>query len=345
MIPVPDSGNPRRGGLRAGLGHPAGRRPDQEPLRRAHVHPARPGAAQARPAAEVQPAAGGRRGQAAGGRGRLDRARQHHAPDRRRCCATRARPEVHMRISAPPIQHPCHYGIDMSTREEMVAHGRTVEEIAEELGCDSLAYLSLEGVYEAIALRRATRTATPASPASTRSTAPTAGQRQVRARGRTSAGSRLGRFSEAPQPEAHRLRDTARAMSQENVEAFKRGLEAGNRGDVETLLEVLDPEVAWHSALHALLGGEATVYRGHDGVREMLRDLNEAFGEIQHRDLGDPGSGRPTRRDRPQPRAWQGKRGRCRDALRVRDRVQERQGDFDSGLPRPQGGPRSRRAG
>ena len=58
--------------------------------------------------------------------------------------------EVHMRISAPPIRHPCHYGIDMSTSEEMVAHGRTVEEVAEELGCDSLAYLSLEGVYEAI---------------------------------------------------------------------------------------------------------------------------------------------------------------------------------------------------
>ena len=81
-------------------------------------------------------------------------------------------------------------------------------------------------------------------------------------------------------------------MSQENVEAFKRGLEAGNRGDVETLLEELDPEVEWHSALHALLGGEQTVFRGHDGVREMLRDLNEAFGEIQIeiseiRDLGE----------------------------------------------------------
>jgi amidophosphoribosyltransferase len=58
--------------------------------------------------------------------------------------------EVHMRISAPPIKHPCHYGVDMSTREEMVAHGRTVEEIATELGCDSLAYLSLGGVYKAI---------------------------------------------------------------------------------------------------------------------------------------------------------------------------------------------------
>jgi amidophosphoribosyltransferase len=58
--------------------------------------------------------------------------------------------EVHMRISAPPIKHPCPYGIDMSTREEMVAHGRTVDEVAEHLGTDSLAYLSLAGVYEAV---------------------------------------------------------------------------------------------------------------------------------------------------------------------------------------------------
>jgi amidophosphoribosyltransferase len=58
--------------------------------------------------------------------------------------------EIHMRICAPPIRHPCHYGIDMSTREEMIAHGRDVAQIAAELGADSLAYLSLEGVYEAI---------------------------------------------------------------------------------------------------------------------------------------------------------------------------------------------------
>jgi amidophosphoribosyltransferase len=64
--------------------------------------------------------------------------------------------EVHMRISAPPIKHPCHYGIDMSTREEMIAHGRTTEEVAAELGCDSLHYLSLAGVYEAVRASRAT---------------------------------------------------------------------------------------------------------------------------------------------------------------------------------------------
>jgi amidophosphoribosyltransferase len=64
--------------------------------------------------------------------------------------------EVHMRISAPPIKHPCHYGIDMSTREEMIAHGRSVAEVAEELGCDSLHYLSMQGVYEAVGGTRAT---------------------------------------------------------------------------------------------------------------------------------------------------------------------------------------------
>ena len=58
--------------------------------------------------------------------------------------------EVHLRISAPPIRNPCHYGVDMSTREEMIAHKRTVQEIADELDCDSLAYLSMDGVYEAI---------------------------------------------------------------------------------------------------------------------------------------------------------------------------------------------------
>jgi amidophosphoribosyltransferase len=64
--------------------------------------------------------------------------------------------EVHMRISAPPIRYPCHYGIDMSTSEEMVAHNRSIEEVARELGCDSLAYLSLQGVYEAIRSTRDT---------------------------------------------------------------------------------------------------------------------------------------------------------------------------------------------
>jgi amidophosphoribosyltransferase len=64
--------------------------------------------------------------------------------------------EVHVRICSPPIKHPCHYGIDMSTREEMVAHERSVEEIAAHIGADSLHYLSLGGVYEAVGGSRGT---------------------------------------------------------------------------------------------------------------------------------------------------------------------------------------------
>jgi amidophosphoribosyltransferase len=58
--------------------------------------------------------------------------------------------EIHVRISSPPIKHPCHYGIDMSTREEMVAHNRTVAEVCAKIGADSLHYLSLAGVYKAV---------------------------------------------------------------------------------------------------------------------------------------------------------------------------------------------------
>jgi amidophosphoribosyltransferase len=64
--------------------------------------------------------------------------------------------EVHLRISAPPIRHPCHYGVDMSTRQEMIAHDRSEAEVARELGADSLAYLSLDGLYEAIGSTRET---------------------------------------------------------------------------------------------------------------------------------------------------------------------------------------------
>ena len=89
VISVPDSGNPAAAGFARASGLPAGRRPDQEPLRGAHLHPARPGAAQARAADEVQPAAGDRRRQARRRRRRLDRARQHDPPDRRHAARRR----------------------------------------------------------------------------------------------------------------------------------------------------------------------------------------------------------------------------------------------------------------
>ena len=58
--------------------------------------------------------------------------------------------EVHMRISSPPILWPCYYGIDMADRTELVAAGRTVDEIAALTGADSLAYLSLEALQRAL---------------------------------------------------------------------------------------------------------------------------------------------------------------------------------------------------
>ncbi len=64
--------------------------------------------------------------------------------------------EVHLRMSSPPIRYPCHYGVDMPTSEEMIAHGRSIADVAAELGADSLAYLSLEGVYAAVGSERET---------------------------------------------------------------------------------------------------------------------------------------------------------------------------------------------
>jgi amidophosphoribosyltransferase len=58
--------------------------------------------------------------------------------------------EVHVRISCPPTRWPCHYGIDMPTREELVASTHSVEEIREFLDADSLAYLSVEGMLDCL---------------------------------------------------------------------------------------------------------------------------------------------------------------------------------------------------
>lgn len=61
--------------------------------------------------------------------------------------------EIHMRISSPPVAHPCFYGIDTPTKEELIINRlNSVEKIREYLGCTSLAYLSVEDLYEAIGL-------------------------------------------------------------------------------------------------------------------------------------------------------------------------------------------------
>ncbi len=58
--------------------------------------------------------------------------------------------EVHLRISSPPIRHPCFMGVDMATYDELIAHRLSVQEIEREIGADTLGYLSLEGMIEAL---------------------------------------------------------------------------------------------------------------------------------------------------------------------------------------------------
>jgi amidophosphoribosyltransferase len=57
--------------------------------------------------------------------------------------------EVHMRISSPPVTHPCFYGIDTDTQDHLIAARMSVEEIAKQLEVDTLAYLSWDGMVEA----------------------------------------------------------------------------------------------------------------------------------------------------------------------------------------------------
>ena len=58
--------------------------------------------------------------------------------------------EVHLRVCAPPIRHPCHLGVDMASYDELIAANKTVEEIREFVGSDSLGYLSVEGLLNAV---------------------------------------------------------------------------------------------------------------------------------------------------------------------------------------------------
>ncbi|MCB0199084.1 MAG: amidophosphoribosyltransferase [Caldilineae bacterium] len=58
--------------------------------------------------------------------------------------------EVHVRVSSPPVRNPCFMGIDMARGEELIGHSRTVEEIRQHIGADSLAYLSHEGMLRAV---------------------------------------------------------------------------------------------------------------------------------------------------------------------------------------------------
>jgi|TARA_B100000959_G_scaffold273166_1_gene323361 amidophosphoribosyltransferase len=58
--------------------------------------------------------------------------------------------EVHVRVASPPIKSTCHFGVDMATMGELIAANKTIEEIAEFIDADSLAYLSVQGLLRAV---------------------------------------------------------------------------------------------------------------------------------------------------------------------------------------------------
>ncbi|MBL8963385.1 MAG: amidophosphoribosyltransferase [Phycisphaerae bacterium] len=59
--------------------------------------------------------------------------------------------EIHLRISCPPIRHPCYFGVDFATRDQLIANGREIDQIRKFLGVDSLHYLSQEGMLSCVA--------------------------------------------------------------------------------------------------------------------------------------------------------------------------------------------------
>ncbi|MDQ6825951.1 MAG: amidophosphoribosyltransferase [Candidatus Eremiobacteraeota bacterium] len=62
--------------------------------------------------------------------------------------------EVHVRVTSPPIKHPCYLGVDMATYDELIASNYTLDEIRKKIGADSLGYLSIEGLVKATGRKR-----------------------------------------------------------------------------------------------------------------------------------------------------------------------------------------------
>lgn len=64
--------------------------------------------------------------------------------------------EIHMRITSPPVAHPCYYGIDTPSKKDLIAANLNIEEIRERIGADSLAFISMEGFLKATGLKEDT---------------------------------------------------------------------------------------------------------------------------------------------------------------------------------------------
>ena len=71
----------------------------------------------------------------------------------------------------------------------------------------------------------------------------------------------------------------------------RRAISASNRRDIDGFLKQFDPAVEWRALTQVMFGGEAAVYRGHEGIRKFMREVDDAFAEAQveyldARDLG-----------------------------------------------------------
>jgi ketosteroid isomerase-like protein len=120
-------------------------------------------------------------------------------------------------------------------------------------------------------------------------------------------------------------------MSEENVEAIRRLMAAYNRRDIDAFLQAYDPAVEARPLTLAMFGQEATVYRGHEGIRQFIQDVDEALTDVhvevvEVRDLGErvvatgriQARGRASRAEIETPVSWlvEFRDGRV---LRIRD--------------------------
>ena len=135
--------------LRAGSRHSLRARHHPQSLCRPHLHRADAADPRARRAPEAFGQPRRRRRQAHRAGRRLDRARHDLGEDRADDARCR-RAEVHFRIASPPITHPDYYGIDTPERDKLLAAQHDVEGMRQFIGADSLAFLSVDGIYRAM---------------------------------------------------------------------------------------------------------------------------------------------------------------------------------------------------
>ena len=142
---------PRGGRVRRGVRHPVPRGDVPQPLRRPDVHPAVAGLRHRGVTIKLNPlreVVAGKRLIVVDDSIVRGTTTKQIVDLLRRAGAT----EVHVRISAPPIFHPCFYGIDTQVETELIAATHTDREIREFIGADSLGYLSIRGVLAALDL-------------------------------------------------------------------------------------------------------------------------------------------------------------------------------------------------